>query len=508
MGQKLLGIFSLAAVCAACGSSNGEDVASEDAALEAQWGEYDEDAIPLADRDFDDAAALSDIDADRIYPAEQADIEVTMPDAPAPEQFERPAYCKPGTSLDLLVYYEVFGNGLWEQLGKHTSGCSQYWVAIPKVAASAGNSDTNLFPRKLNVRNIHNYGNAFRATSEVHWGSTRDENGDKHPGWKNVEVVKTGKATYETREIPRAKYFRVNWYLKGVLFRQRMAKAGYLTQTGDTWHINELESSWARSPAYLKVVRDLTRGLADGDPEYDAFTDPDPAIAAKTADEKTAINVSAHKSGVRGVVYISAIGRRLDGETSDEPWMNAIKQTLRKRKFWADMANYAEFWGQERYLAYPAYCKAGTSLDGQTAMMEAFQQALPNIARQMPRYKGGDRAGQSTVGTALFYLTHRHTTVINSAWTDTSISAQKMGDFVAGQIYAARSFANEHDDVGGDRLGIYWHPRDGADVATDPGNLSLAERVAVSVNGAYDGRDGSASGACGARGVAGCKCGD
>ena len=89
----------------------------------------------------------------------------------------------------------------YEELGKHTSGCSQYWVAIPKVAGK------NLFPRKLPVKNVHNFGKAFRATAEFHWGSSTDANGKKTPGWKNVEVVNG-----DTREIPRSKYFRVDWY--------------------------------------------------------------------------------------------------------------------------------------------------------------------------------------------------------------------------------------------------------------------------------------------------------
>ena len=60
------------------------------------------------------------------------------------------------------------------------------------------------------------------------------------------------------------------------------------------------------------------------------------------------------------------------------------------------------------------------------------------------------------------------------------------------------------------RLGIYWKPRqtDAVGAPLDAANVTLATRVATALNGAYDGRDGSASGACGSRGAAGCKCGD
>ncbi len=503
--------FSLSSVTAlpACSAHDGEDAASEDAALEAASGEFDEDATPLRDEDFDLASALSDRD-DVVTTPEDAEIEVTLPAAPATaESFLRPAFCQPGTSLDLLVYYEVFAGQLYPALAQHASGCSQYWVAIPKVAASAKSPDANLFPRKLHVENVHGYGKAFRATAELHWGSTHDLDGNAHPGWKNVEVVKTGKATYETREIPRAQYFRVGWYEKGVLFRQRMAKAGYLVQNGDTWHVNELESSWARSPAYLKAVRDLVRGLSDGDPEYDAFVDADPEITAKTDDEKRAINASAHAKGVRGVLYLAALGKRIDGETTDAGWMDALKLTLRRKRLWADMADYVEYWGQERYAAPSAYCVAGRSLDEQTAAMQAYAEALPELALAAPRYESGARAGQSTVGTALFYLSHRYTPVVSAAWIDPKLSGKEMGDFVSGQVYAVRRFAIEHATADG-RLGVYWRPRteNGVDVTTDPANQAFAERVAMSVNGAYDGRDGSAIAACGPAGAAGCRCGD
>ena len=59
----------------------------------------------------------------------------------------------------------------------------------------------------------------------------------KYPGWKNVEVVKVD-GQLVTRPIERSKFFRVSWYLKGVLFRQRMAKQGYRPQAGDTIGFN------------------------------------------------------------------------------------------------------------------------------------------------------------------------------------------------------------------------------------------------------------------------------
>src|SRR4029079_17810433 len=119
--------------------------------------------------------------------------------------------------------------------------------------------------------------------------------GKFYPGWKNVKVVKDGPATYHTVVVKKSEVYDNDWFLKGVLFRQRMAKRGFRPQYGDNWHINELESVWARTRVQQKGIRDLVRGLAAGAQEYDASKDTDPAIVSLSQAEKDEITKAARK---------------------------------------------------------------------------------------------------------------------------------------------------------------------------------------------------------------------
>jgi hypothetical protein len=504
-----LGIGALAVVFG-CASASGEDVVQDDAALASDWGEIDDSLDVVTEAELDEAAALpeEDVDRDALDPdvldpkaiaTKLLAAPAAAPPPPPPTQIDLPPGCNESTSLDLVVYYERSDSDLLAALARHANRCARYWINVPKVSGSAGVPDNNLWPRELHAQAAHAHGAAFRATAEVHWGST---SGGAYAGWKNVEVVKEGPGRYSTRRVPRAQYFRTNWYLKGVVFRQRMAKRGYRTQDGDTWHVNELESSWARSRAYLRAVRDLTRGLADGDPEYDAFTDPDPDISKLRDDEKRDINESAHRKGVRGVLFLAAIGKRLPAESSDAGLRDAVKRALRTRGFWDEMAKDVEFWGQERYASYPGYCQG--SLNEEQTRLTAFQEELVEIARSVPRYRSGARAGQSPVGTALAYL-HRHNApVLNAAWSSFSGAEQRtageMGDFFAGQARAHRAYQADHDVPAG-LVGVYFRPND---VAGATPNVRFAERVASVVNAAWDGRDGHPGDAC----ADGCRCTD
>jgi hypothetical protein len=510
--------FALLPACAA-EEGPGEETGATEEALEASWAEIDEDANPPSEADIDEASAQSDAEDDAKEPEEDdADEEIADAAAAAapaiPPRFERPASCAAGTSLDLLVYYERNAHDLMERLKAHAKPCSQYFVAVPKVGGSAGKRDAALFARKVKGLGVHAFGPHFRATAEFHWGGAKKPGTNiRYPGWKNVEVVKLGPGKYETREIPRAKYFRVSWYLKGVLFRQRMAKAGYLPQSGDTWHVNELESMWTRSTVSQRAIRQMVPGLSDGDPDYDAFKDADPEIVAKTDAQKTEITKAARMSGVRGVLYISANGKRLPNETTNVNVERAVKQTLRHKRFWADMASYVSHWGQERYVTAEGSCLSGRSLAQQADSVAAELESFPLIASSAPRFKSGPHAGESTVGTAAFYLGRAYVPVINAAWRNPDIEPSVMRDFVGAQIHAARSFANDHRYSDG-RIGIYFRPKvderikaGSAAAATQAAdNARLADRTALSLNAAYDGAAGNAIAACGNAGVQGCRC--
>lgn len=517
---------ALALLVPACAAEPPEDVSSVDSALEAAWGEIDEDATPIGesehaqalaideDDDTTPAAAFAETNGATLAPDDGADVDmpgIAAAAAPARVRYERPAACDAARSLDLNVYYELSSVDLLVALEKHVNACAIVTLSVPKVGGSPTVPDAQLWPRKLNTANLTKFGPQLRASAEVHWGASRGPDGKKYPGWKTVEVVKeNGKLV--THVAPKARWFKTNWYLKGVLFRQRMAKRGYRPQAGDIWHINELESGWARTRPAQKSIRDLVRGLADGDPDYDAFTDTDPAVTTLSAAEKTEINVAARMKRVRGTIYISSLGRRLPTDASDDVWMKAVEQTLRRKKFWADMTDNVSYWGEERYLAGHVFCHAGQSLSAQTDAMGQAIMNLPVIAARVPRYTGGARAGQSPVATAMSFLSRTYDPIITSAWTlaNEGLNPSQMKQLVSAQIYATRAWANDHTTPDG-RIGIYFRPRSKDGVVPksyEADNAALAERAAVALTGAYDGKKGLAIGACGPNGAEGCTCGD
>lgn len=571
--RALIGCLLIAVVPACAASDEEAELRALDANDANEWGEQDEDADPITDAEEAEALADDEDDGEPVLdytetapisqPAPEPEDEIETPPNPndpanpAPEFPEdpdspvdpdseaggggdgelgyedyeggvdadgdgvpdgllsaerkptRPASCNAATSLDLDVYYERSSRELLPALKRHAKRCSRYWIGIPKVAANPKFVDAMLWPRTLKNNGPRAYGKHFFATAEVHWGGAKT-NGKKYAGWKNVEVIKLGPGKYTTKAVPKARIYKNDWFLKGVLFRQRMAKKGFRPQLGDTWHLNELESAWTRTRVQQKAIRDLVRGLAAGDQEYDAFADEDASVASLPDEEKARINVAARMKNLKGIVYISALGKRRPGESSDEGWKNALKQTLRRWRFWADMAKYVDHWAQERYLPPAGYCKKGQSLDAQSDHMEKSIMELPLLAASAPHWRTGPKKGESMVGTALFYLTHHYSPTVNAAWgfRSDAQSLATMRSFVSGEVFATRRFSNANG-YPDSRIGIYFRPKDDGDPKKfESENVRFADRVAWSLNGAYNGKSGAAIGACGPRGAEGCTCGD
>ena len=501
--------FAVASVLAlgilpACATEDEEDVESSDAALSAEWAEYDEDVTPITQQEKAEALGddEDDVDFDELAEQEEAEEPGVAITAPPP----LPKNCVKDASLDLVVYTEGYSVPMLKALSASAGPCSRYTVSVPKVAASAKNPNAMLFPRKVKGKGVREYGTGFVASAEVHWGGSRDKKtGRRYPGWKNVKVVKTGPATYETKIVPKNEVYDNDWFNKGVLFRQRMAKAGFRPQAGDTWHINELESMWTRSRLAQKAIRQLVRGLATGDQEYDAAKDADPEIAKLSVEDKAEITKAARVKDLRGVMFISANGKRRPGETSNAGVVNDLKQTLRRKRFWEDMAKYVSSWGQERYLPYAGYCKGG-GVDAQDKAMSEEIMSMVLTASRVPRYKSGAKKGESPVATVMSYLSRAYQPLINAAWGfhNDQRTLPQMGSFVRAQVHATRDFA-EANRTPDNRIGIYWNVKDGA---TPAQALDYSRRVANALEGAYDGKDGNPIGACGKDGVGACTCGD
>jgi hypothetical protein len=492
--------------CALDHQSDATDLAASDVALESEWGEIDEDATPIANAEI--AEAIADGDDEVVGDFDSATIDMTeLEDLSAPTltaPLSLPTDCDKSTSLDLAVYTEGYNGPMLKALASHANPCSRYVVAVPVVSGSSAQPDASLWPRAVHGEGVRAYGSAFVASAEVHWGGHRDQaSGRRYPGWKNVKVVKLGPARYETVVVGDSAVYDDDWFLKGVLYRQRMAKRGFRPQSGDTWHINELESAWTRTRVQQKAIRDLVRGLAAGDQEYDASTDTDPDIAKLSPTEKAEITAAARFADLKGIVFVSAITRKLPTETTDAPAQNALKQTLRHQKFWTDMNAAVKSFAVERYTSM-GLCDA--SLDVQTKSMEAFIMELELTAQGVPRYQSGAHKGQSPVATALSYLSRAYDPVISAAWgfENNGQSLSTMRRFVAAQIYTTRRYANDHVTPDG-RIGIYYKTRL-SPPATDAETSAFADAVARALDDAYDGHDGRALDACGPAGSDGCVC--
>jgi hypothetical protein len=113
------------------------------------------------------------------------------------------------------------------------------------------------------------------------------------------------------------------------------------------------------------------------------------------------------------------------------------------------------------------------------------------------------------VATALSYLSRAYHPLISAAW-GFRMDGQPVGkikQLVNAQVYATRHFAN-HNRTPDNRIGIYYKTKDDPAPAPADVTASFADSVARSLNGAYDGRDGDAIGACGPAGAEGCTCAD
>lgn len=524
LSLKRIGLMLAAgALTAACGGAGDDALPSLDGAGDPSWNEYDEDVTP------DPPSDLSLIDAPEIYTEPEVALDAhdprgawvgdpdgaaidldrygrqlarLTPGAPTASAADVSA-CAPDLRLDLLVYYEQDGSPLFDALqGAQGGGCARYLVAIPKRAASPSSPNAALQPRPvIHGAGILSRGPAFVPTAELHWGGHHTDEGQLFPGWHDVHVERTrlpqGGVSFTmkkltTREELRAELSdRDSWRNKGRWFRVMMAESGWRPQLGDTWHINEVDSFWTRVPEELVALRALTNGLAEGEADYAAATDVDPRVAAASPEEKAEIEKAARATDVRGVVYVSSIGRRLPGETSDDAWQSALKNTLRKKQFWTDMSKYVQHFAIERYAAPAAACADGKDAASQAASLEDELFELEDFARRV------HASNPSGLPTAFWFLRAHHTPVLNAAAsTYPHVSEPEMEKFVAAQVHAARLY-----DLDGKRLGLYWK----SPTLPPLRARALARRLTDALLGAYTTTAG-ADGAC-EKASGGCVCG-
>ncbi len=249
-----------------------------------------------------------------------------------------------------------------------------------------------------------------------------------------------------------------SWYDKGVAFRDLMDAAGYNVEGGDTWAINELPSTVRSDDSVRADALEAIRGLYEG---------------------------SSGATPAEGIVYVVGMGQDTTNFAVYKPY---VQDWLQDASFWSTANLYVRFWAQEVY-ADPHYaCVPGATVADVSSSLNSYVQHFAQHAE----------VGASDVDTAQSYLGRAYVPLMNAVWQsesgygDTMVDLDTMKKFVSHQVYAARSWSNDHNYPDG-RIGFAWVREDGVD---DTDLAELAERLASAIHYAYDEGGGSAAGAC------------
>lgn len=256
---------------------------------------------------------------------------------------------------------------------------------------------------------------------------------------------------------------------KGVEFRRRMEAAGYDVAAGDIWALNELPSTVRSNPAVRADAREILRGLYQGPPGA---------------------------MPVAGTVFTVGLGQNTVNFAVYKP---NLKNWITDQPFWVDMDQYARFWAQEVYADPHYVCLGSADLFTRALRLNQYLEHVPNLAA----------AGPDAAAPARSYFERAFVPLASAVWQstggygDTRVPLDDMAGHIATQIYATRTFSDQHPFPAG-RLGFGW----GRLTNVSPDDLStLAARAASSIHYAYDDGGGFAAGACSPTGdEAGCAC--
>jgi hypothetical protein len=256
-----------------------------------------------------------------------------------------------------------------------------------------------------------------------------------------------------------------SWADAGAVARQRMAASGFDASAGDTWALNELSSA-------------VRAGTGSARANAGAFLN---ALAG---------------DGVKGIVFTAGVGQ----STPDLSIYKAnLQNWLQDSTFWNAIGNDTSDFAYETYGDARDYAVAGSSP----------QQRRDALVQYLGHVETLANVGPDAAAAARSVLQQTYSTFGNAAWSwpsaygYTAVPLPTMEDFVAGQAYAARSFAAAAG-ASVDRLGYAWAPagvsttdsgalldvlatsiRDSGTPTDDPGILACASnRCGTAVDGA------------------------
>jgi hypothetical protein len=349
-----------------------------------------------------------------------------------PDDAGLPANCR--LPAKVVVYTSSDWLRLGQKLVADASPCGEYFISIPPLAA-----DKTRF-RVLQDDLLRALGPRIHPLAEIHVG-----------GWQ-AWVVSNG----------------TTWYEAGVEARRRMAAAGYGSETGESWAVNEFSSAVRRGDGNARRnMRDFLRGLYEGD---------------------------AGMPPLHGDVFVIGLSQAL-ADTS--VYRRTLQGWLSDAGFWTDMNAYVRYFAQEVYPDVRNTLVPGSPRAERAKYLNDYLQHLPVLAE----------AGPDAASDARSFLRRAYTPLANAAWPWdfgfgwTLVPVDTMNHMVATQTYAVRHFAGSNPQLfPGERIGFAYapNPRPGIPLPElAAGTGLIADRLASSLHHAYDNGGGSPAGACG-----------
>ncbi len=406
-------------------SGGSSDASADDAA-----GDVPADTSPASDG-APDAAPLdgaSDAPPDApVFPTDDGGIN----DYPLPAI---PAAC---TRAAVFAYAPNGYAKLLDALAADATACADYYVHV------AADPIDKTQPRGATVPNaIRARAGRFHAVAEFNWTA-----------WTGTSVAS------------------LTWLEKGVEFRNRMTKAGYNIDRGDTWAIVELPATVRTDVNQRGFVRDLLHGLHAGD------------IGA-TPRQGFALLPSAPQATP---VFSTLASFRTQTETF-----------LSDAAFWTELGAATIGFGQEAWVDPAKTCVNGSTISALSDHVNAYAEYPAVLAANGPV---GAAAARTTLAATYFPILNAAYT--SSTYLTASLPLAQMQAFESLQIYASRSFADTHPTPGR-RVGFLWDETAKAPLATDL--AALAQRLASALHLAYD-PAGTAALACSPSGATtSCMC--
>ena len=349
----------------------------------------------------------------------------------APDDQSLPAWCR--LPAKVVLYTSSDWLRAAQKLAGQASTCAEFFISIPPLAAD-----------KTALRVLQD--DAVRAVSpQVHPAAEIHVTGWQ--GWVNAVPGRT-------------------WYDAGVEARRRMAAAGYGSQDGEIWAVNEFSSAVRRGDGNARAnMRSLVRGLHDGAPGMPAM---------------------------RGAVFVVGLDQRL---LDTSVYKATLKGFLVDEAFWSDMRRYVRFFAQEVYADSRSWGVPDTSRNQRARSVNDYLQHLVELAE----------AGPAEAETARSYLREAYLPLASAAWPwksafgDTDITVEQMQHFVSTQAFSIRHYAGSHPQLApSERIGCAYAPNPAAaGPALTAGTGLILDRLGSSLHHAYDRGGGSPVGACG-----------